>query len=129
MAEQGENAFRDAETNALQKVVDVADTVIALGGGALLREENRSLAETSGQVVFLDAGLPALVARLSKDENKRPLLTGELESKLAAQLENRASTLRFISPAGGRIPTARTSCLGYSAPGWTLSRAWHGAGL
>lgn len=89
MTVQGEVAFRDAETDALKKVINNSDTVIALGGGALLREENRSLAETIGQVVFLEADLATLVARLSGDENKRPLLTGELESKLAMQVESR----------------------------------------
>ena len=89
MAERGESAFRDEETSALQKVVAGADAVIALGGGALLREENRSLAETSGQVVFLETDLPTLIARLSGDENERPLLAGELESNLAALLGRR----------------------------------------
>lgn len=89
MAGQGESAFRDAETDALQKVVLGADKVIALGGGALLRDENRALAETTGQVVLLNADLLTLVARLSQDENERPLLAGELEAKLAALLERR----------------------------------------
>ena len=89
MTEQGESAFRDAETIALQKVCENVDAVIALGGGALLREENRSLAEATGQVILLNADLSVLTARLSQDESKRPLLAGELESKLAALLESR----------------------------------------
>ncbi len=89
MAGQGEPAFRDAETSALQKAVLGADKVIALGGGALLRDENRALAETTGQVVLLNADLPTLVARLSQDKNERPLLAGELEAKLADLLERR----------------------------------------
>ena len=89
MTEQGESAFRDAETSSLQKVVDDVDAVIALGGGALLREGNRSLSESIGQVVFLDADLPTLNARLSQDEIKRPLLAGEMGTKLATLLENR----------------------------------------
>ena len=90
MVEKGENAFRDAETDALEKTINNSEMLIALGGGALLREENCSLAEKNGQVVFLDADLATLASRLSDDENKRPLLAGELESRLAAQLENRA---------------------------------------
>jgi len=90
MTEHGEQAFRDSESTILQKVINYADAVIALGGGALLREENRALAEETGRVVYLDADLPTLVERLSKDENKRPLLAGDLESKHAALLERRA---------------------------------------
>jgi len=89
MAGQGENAFRDVEAITLQKVIGDTDAIVALGGGALLREENRVLVEGVGRVIFLDADLPTLVARLSQDENKRPLLAGELESKLAALIESR----------------------------------------
>jgi len=89
MAAQGENAFRDVETDVLKNAVDTTDKVVALGGGTLLREENRSLAEETGRVVFLDADVPTLVARLWQDENKRPLLAGELASKLAALLDSR----------------------------------------
>ena len=89
MTEQGEPAFRDAESNALQKAVLGEEKVIALGGGALLRAENRALADAVGQIVLLDTGLPTLVARLLQDENERPLLAGELEAKLAGLLERR----------------------------------------
>ncbi|HQU35826.1 MAG TPA: shikimate kinase, partial [Anaerolineales bacterium] len=45
---QGESAFRDLESAALKEIVGHASSVtklIALGGGALLRDENRQLAE------------------------------------------------------------------------------------
>lgn len=86
---QGERVFRDLETATLQQAVKNPQAVIALGGGALLREENRALAESSGQVLFLEADLPLLAARLSRDAVQRPLLAGELEEKLAGLLESR----------------------------------------
>ncbi len=89
MDEQGEMTFRDVETNMLQKIVEGDEKVIALGGGALLRDENRGLAEAMGQVVFLDAEISALVARLSQDKNKRPLLAGGLKEKLLELLDRR----------------------------------------
>ncbi|MGB7874768.1 MAG: 3-dehydroquinate synthase [Anaerolineales bacterium] len=89
MTEQSEMAFRDAENSMLQKVVEGEEKVIALGGGALLRDANRALAESAGQVVFLETDLPALVARLTQDGNQRPLLAGELQDKLSALLERR----------------------------------------
>jgi shikimate kinase/3-dehydroquinate synthase len=109
MAGQGEPAFRDAESSVLQKAVLGADKIIALGGGALLRDENRSLAEATGQVVLLDADLPSLVTRLSQDGNERPLLAGKLEDKLATLLESRREhytsfSLRVdASQAPGRV--------------------------
>jgi len=89
MTEQGEIAFRDTESNIFQKAVAGEEKTIALGGGALLREENRALAESSGNVILLEADLPTLVGRLSKDTNERPLLAGEMEAKLDTLLERR----------------------------------------
>jgi 3-dehydroquinate synthase len=86
---QGEAVFRDLETAALKSAVSGSETVIALGGGALLRDENRSLVEATGQVILLEADLQTLVRRLSQDENERPLLAGELQTRLTEMLERR----------------------------------------
>lgn len=89
MMNQGEAVFRERETAALKMAISKPETVIALGGGALLCDENRSLAESTGQVILLEADLPTLVRRLSEDENERPLLTGELKPRLNTLLERR----------------------------------------
>jgi shikimate kinase/3-dehydroquinate synthase len=89
MSGQGEFVFRDLETTALESAVSANEAVVALGGGALLRDENRVLVESTGQVVFLDTDISTLVARLSQDENERPLLAGEMREKLSTLLERR----------------------------------------
>ena len=89
MTKQGEASFRNLETAALRSVLSDPEKVVALGGGALLRDENRSLVEHAGQVILLEADLSTLVGRLSRDETQRPLLMGELETKLGALLERR----------------------------------------
>ncbi len=89
MEEQGESAFRDLETETLKQVANESPRVIALGGGALLREENRRYTEECGQVVFLETKIETLVERLQKDQNQRPLLVGNLDEKLKALLEQR----------------------------------------
>lgn len=89
MQQRGEASFRDLETAALKSALANPEAVIALGGGALLRDENRALAETNGQVVLLEADLSILAARLAQDVNQRPLLAGDLETKLAALLARR----------------------------------------
>lgn len=89
MEEQGESAFRDLETSALKALAKEKESVVALGGGALLRDENRSFAENTGRVILLMAGLKTLLERLNEDSNKRPLLTGDLETKLSSLLEKR----------------------------------------
>ncbi len=90
MNEDGEPAFRDRESAALERVVGGPPAVIALGGGALLREQNRACAEANGDVVFLQADLETLLTRLRTDANQRPLLAGDLETKLRGLLERRA---------------------------------------
>src|SRR6186997_2199555 len=71
MEQQGEPAFRDLETSALREAIHhssgVASGVIALGGGALLREENRRLVEANGSVLLLMAELPTLLERMRND--------------------------------------------------------------
>ena len=89
MEEKGEPAFRTLETQALKRVVSEGPCVIALGGGTLLRTENRRCAEERGQVVFLDADAGILLERLQKNQNQRPLLAGNLKEKLQALLKER----------------------------------------
>ncbi|MBM4427714.1 MAG: 3-dehydroquinate synthase [Chloroflexi bacterium] len=88
--EQGETAFRDLETSALKTLSVENDSVIALGGGALLRDENRAFAESNGRILLLMAELPTLLDRMKKESGKRPLLTGDLREKLTALLEKRS---------------------------------------
>ena len=93
MEEQGEGTFRDLESEALKEAVGQAssatDKVIALGGGALLREENRKIAERAGSVVLLNADLETLLDRLNTSSRKRPLLAGDLREKLTSLLAKR----------------------------------------
>jgi shikimate kinase len=91
MQQKGEAACRDRETTALKQITNEneKESVIALGGGALLREENRALVETNGQIVFLAAEINTLLRRLNSDSNKRPLLAGDLHDKLTELLARR----------------------------------------
>ena len=86
---QGEPAFRDLETSALKVLSAEKDSVIALGGGALLRDENRAFAESNGSILLLMAELPTLLERMKKESGKRPLLAGDLREKLTALMEKR----------------------------------------
>ncbi len=90
MKAEGETAFRNLETAALKDAVQRSASVIALGGGALLRPENRASAEVGGEIIFLEAGLSTLMDHLTNGPAKRPLLEGDLELKLKALLEKRA---------------------------------------
>jgi len=93
-AAEGEPGFRQREAAALAKAAagqaGPPAAVIALGGGALLRPENRSLAETTGQVVCLRAAYTTILDRLPQGEGGRPLLSGDARQQLQALLAARA---------------------------------------
>ena len=73
---EGEDGFRDRETAVLRDLVLEPDTVVATGGGIVMRPINRELLKASGQVIYLTASIEQLVERTSRDK-KRPLLQVE----------------------------------------------------
>ena len=77
-AESGEDAFRDLETAVLAELVDRPRIVIAAGGGAVLRAENREHLRRVSHVVWLTADAETIAARVSADASthqRRPNLT------------------------------------------------------
>ena len=70
---QGEERFRDIETEVLAQLVQQAHGVLSTGGGSVLREQNRDLLRQSGQVFYLHASPQEVFRRLRHDRN-RPLL-------------------------------------------------------
>ena len=73
--EDGEEAFRDMETELLTMIAEdhLRDMVISLGGGMPVREENRKLLKESGKVVYLKASPETIYERV-KGDTTRPLL-------------------------------------------------------
>lgn len=116
MEGQGQAAFRDLEASVLREVAGhatrVTPLVIALGGGALLREENRALVETHGKVILLSAERPTLLERLRNDSENRPLLSGDLGEKLTSLLNERRehySSFAMQLPVDGMSPEQSAS--------------------
>jgi shikimate kinase len=70
--EDGEKAFRDAESEALVAMSDF-DGVLATGGGCVIRPANRRLIAGFDKVVWLRAKPETLVQRIPQD-GSRPLL-------------------------------------------------------
>jgi shikimate dehydrogenase len=61
-AERGEVAFRDIESAVIHSLESAQHTVIATGGGAILREENINVLQANGKICFLDRPLDAIAA-------------------------------------------------------------------
>lgn len=70
---EGEEGFRRRETQVIDDLTRRAGIVLATGGGAVLRPENRAALHERGFVVYLSASIDHLLARTARDRN-RPLL-------------------------------------------------------
>jgi shikimate kinase len=69
----GEAYFRDVETRIIRQVLEGGDQVIATGGGAVIREENRKAFRERGMTICL-AARPETVYERVRQETHRPLL-------------------------------------------------------
>ncbi len=73
---RGEQAFRDQESEVVAELAGQDRLVLALGGGAVLREENRRAIAESGWVIWLQAEPETIQARIEADAlGRRPDLT------------------------------------------------------
>ena len=72
-AREGEKTFRDFEERVIDELTMQGSCVLATGGGAVLRSENRQRMRERGVVVYLRASPEQLMRRLRND-TKRPLL-------------------------------------------------------
>jgi 3-dehydroquinate synthase len=70
---EGEVSFRQREAEVIRDVTSQNDIVLATGGGAILRPENRELLKARGTVIYLRASVNSILQRTSHDKN-RPLL-------------------------------------------------------
>ncbi len=73
---EGENGFRDREQKMLQQLTQLNGIVLATGGGAILREENRQLLKENGFIVYLQCSVDRIFERTRRD-TQRPLLKTE----------------------------------------------------
>ncbi|MGD1978927.1 MAG: shikimate kinase [Akkermansiaceae bacterium] len=119
-AEEGEEAFRDMETNLLRSLSRHSGHIIATGGGIIGREENRLILRNLGYVVWLIAGPAEILARTSRNSN-RPLLNHDRPEetirnllevrtpyyKATAHLSIETDQLSFDEVATGIIESAR----------------------
>ena len=85
--EEGEASFRDRETAALREALEQCDGVLSLGGGIVLRPENRALLATQ-PVVWLEVTLADAADRVGL-ATSRPVLLGNVRGRLMELLQER----------------------------------------
>jgi shikimate kinase len=89
-AEEGETFFRDLESQVLGEVSACTRSVIATGGGAVLRPVNWSYLR-HGLIIWLNAPISLLIERLAKDDTRPLLKIDNLSLKLETLLAERKS--------------------------------------
>jgi len=82
---EGEQGFRDRETDTLRELSHYDGCVIATGGGSLIRPENREVIAKTGCVIYLRTSAERLYSRIKHDQ-ARPLM----------QTDNPLQTLRDL---------------------------------
>ena len=101
----GEERFREMETEQLKQY---SESVVACGGGIVLKLENRHFIKNNGIAILLTASMGELSQRLSDSDN-RPLLTNDITEEaltklwLERQLDY-LNTADFTIETGGKNP-------------------------
>lgn len=91
---EGEAGFRKRETEVLRELVKMNNIVLATGGGAVLKRENRRLLKRRGTVIYLRASVNDLQRRTRHDKNRPLLQTEDIHAKLNELLAQRDSLYR-----------------------------------
>lgn len=94
---EGEEGFRRRESAAIDDLTRRSGIVLATGGGAVLREENRRCLRERGAVVYLYASLDTLFARTAKDRNRPLLQTEDPRARLAELMAQRDPLYRDVA--------------------------------
>jgi shikimate kinase len=86
---EGELRFRSEETLALKRIAHDTPAVISTGGGIVLKKENRDLIKDLGIVVYLDAHTDIIAERVSRNQNRPLLKSGDIKEKVKKLSEER----------------------------------------
>ena len=104
---EGEDGFRQRETETLRKLSALEGAVVATGGGIILREENRALLQGTGQIIYLQCSVDQQLRR-TKHDTKRPLLQiANPRAKLEQLMKERAPIYESIADI--KISTNKTN--------------------
>ena len=94
---EGEAGFRERETALILELTQRQDIVLATGGGAIMRKENRDALVQNGTVVYLNAKIEDLWQRTQHDKNRPLLQTQDPKARLTELFIQRDPLYREIA--------------------------------
>lgn len=100
---EGEEGFRDREQKMLQHLTELRGIVLATGGGAIIREQNRKMLKDSGYIVYLHCSVDRILDRTRRD-TQRPLLRTDNPKERLLQLFSQREPL-YLECANFKIDT------------------------
>lgn len=107
---EGEPAFRDVEESVILDITRQRQGVLATGGGAVLRPNNRQRLHDAGHVIYLRSSPEEVFRRVRHDRNRPLLQVQDPLQRLRSLYEDRDPLYReaahFVVETGR--PTVRT---------------------
>lgn len=100
---EGEEGFREREQKIIRKLTELKGIVLATGGGAVLRDENRNVLKANGFIVYLQCSIDRILERTRRD-TQRPLLKTDNPRERLYKLLNQRHPL-YLSCADFKIDT------------------------
>ncbi|MDD2800674.1 MAG: shikimate kinase AroK [Methylobacter sp.] len=100
---EGEQGFRDREQKMLEQLTQMDGIVLATGGGAVLREDNRKALKSNGFVVYLQCAIDRILERTRRDTQRPLLQTDNPRSRLEALFAEREPL--YLSCADFKVDT------------------------
>lgn len=104
---EGEAGFRLREEQVIDALTQRRHIVLATGGGAVTREENRRHLHDRGTVVYLETPVERQLERTARDHNRPLLRTPDPRARLTELLSQRDPLYREV--AHHIMPTERGS--------------------
>lgn len=88
---EGEEGFREREATVIDELTARQGIVMATGGGAIIRADNRERLRSRGMVIYLQTSIKQQFRRTARDRN-RPILAQAHDPRVALQrlMERRA---------------------------------------
>lgn len=107
---EGEDGFRQREQQVLDDLTQVEGQVLATGGGAVIRPENRQYLSARGIVVYLACSVEQQYERTYRDRNRPLLQTEDPKARLADLMAERdplyRETADYVVSSDGRNANA-----------------------
>lgn len=86
---EGEQGFREREEQIIDELCQMTDIILATGGGAVLRKENRNNMQNGGHVIYLRTNADLLYSRIRYDKSRPLMQTKNPRDTLKKLLDNR----------------------------------------